>query len=95
MKILVDADACPKTVLMMCQRIAERAHIPVWTVANFNHHIVSDHHVCVGSDPQEADMKVINLTEPTPYFLSYYVINYAFLPSLRPRCLACYKISYL
>lgn len=63
MKILVDADACPKTVLTICQQIAKRALIPVWTVASFNHHIVSDHHVVVGSDPQEADMKVINLTE--------------------------------
>jgi uncharacterized protein YaiI (UPF0178 family) len=64
MKILVDADACPKTVLTICQQIAKRAGVPICTVASFNHHIVSDHHVVVGSDPQEADMKIINLTEP-------------------------------
>jgi uncharacterized protein YaiI (UPF0178 family) len=32
-------------------------------VASFNHSIDSDHHVVVGNDPQEADIKIINLTE--------------------------------
>jgi uncharacterized protein YaiI (UPF0178 family) len=35
----------------------------VWTVANFNHDIESDHPIVVGDDFQEADMKVMNLTE--------------------------------
>lgn len=64
MKILVDADACPKTALAICQQIAKRAGVSVWTVASFNHHIVSDNHVVVGSNSQEADMKIINLTVP-------------------------------
>ena len=63
MKILVDADACPKTALAICQQIARQAGIPVWTVASFNHHIVSDNHIVVGSNPQETDMKIINLAE--------------------------------
>ena len=63
MKILVDADACPKTALAICQQIARQAGIPVWTVASFNHHIVSDNHIVVGSSRQEADMKIINLTQ--------------------------------
>ena len=63
MKILVDADACPRPVLEICMRLGERHNIPVWTVASFNHRIESDHHIVVGSDPQEADIKIMNLTE--------------------------------
>jgi hypothetical protein len=32
-------------------------------VASFNHNIESDHHFVVGNDSQEADMKIMNLTE--------------------------------
>lgn len=65
MKILIDADACPKAALQMCIRIGQKYNVPVWTVASFNHNIVSDHHVVVGSASQEADIKLINLTEPS------------------------------
>ena len=64
MKILIDADACPKTALQICVRMGHKYTIPVWTVASFNHNIVSDHHVIVGSASQEADIKIINLTDP-------------------------------
>ncbi len=64
MKIVVDADACPKAVLQLCRQIGSNYAVPVWTVASFNHNIVSDHHVIVGSASQEADIKIINLTEP-------------------------------
>src|SRR4030042_2153871 len=63
MKILVDADACPKSVLRMCRHVGQKYEVPVWTVASFDHHIESDHHVIVGTDPQEADLKIINSTE--------------------------------
>lgn len=63
MKILIDADACPKTVLQICIRTGRNYSIPVWTVASFDHNIVSDHHVVVGSESQEADIKLINLTQ--------------------------------
>ncbi|MDR3592969.1 MAG: DUF188 domain-containing protein [Negativicutes bacterium] len=62
MKILVDADACPKTVLQACMQLGQKHAVPVWTVASFNHNIVSDNHVVVGSASQEADLKVVNLT---------------------------------
>ncbi len=61
MKIIVDADACPKAVLQICIRLALDYSIPVWTVASFNHNIVSDHHVVVGNASQEADIRVMNL----------------------------------
>ena len=63
MKILVDADACPKSVLGICMNLGRKYRIPVWTVASFNHSIDSDHHVAVGDDSQEADIKIINMTE--------------------------------
>ncbi len=63
MKIIVDADACPKNALQICTRLGKKHSVPVWTVASFNHNIVSDHHVIVDSDSQAADIKVINLTE--------------------------------
>ncbi len=63
MKILVDADACPKQVLQICVTTGKKYNIPVWTVASFNHNIVSDNHIIVGNASQEADLKLINLTE--------------------------------
>ena len=63
MKVVVDADACPKAVLQVCLAMGDKYNLPVWTVASFNHNIESDNHVTVGSDSQEADIKVINLTE--------------------------------
>lgn len=60
---MVDADACPRSVLQICIRLGQKYNIPVWTVASFNHHIESDHPIEVGGDFQEADMKIMNLTE--------------------------------
>jgi hypothetical protein len=63
MKILIDADACPRSALQICVRLGRKYDIPVWTVASFNHRIESDHPVVVGDGFQEADMKIVNLTE--------------------------------
>jgi len=63
MKIIVDADACPKAVLQICIRVARDYAIQVWTVASFNHNIESDHHVVVGNASQEADIRVMNLAQ--------------------------------
>ncbi len=63
MKIIVDADACPKDVLTICMKLGHQYRIQVWTVASFNHNIQSDHHITVGGDSQEADLKIINLAE--------------------------------
>ena len=64
MKILVDADACPRPVLEICIRLGGKYSIPVWTVASFNHRIESDHPIVVGDGFQEADIKIVNLAEP-------------------------------
>jgi hypothetical protein len=63
MKILVDADACPRSVLKISMGLGRKYDIPVWTVASFNHDIESDHPVVVGDDSQEADLKIMNLAE--------------------------------
>ncbi|MFB0506183.1 MAG: DUF188 domain-containing protein [Thermodesulfobacteriota bacterium] len=63
MKILVDADACPKSVLRICMKLGCKYGIPVWSVASFDHNIESDHHLAVGNAPQEADIKIINMTD--------------------------------
>jgi len=63
-KILVDADACPRPVLEICIRLGRKYSTPVWTVASFNHRIESDHPIVVGDGFQEADIKIVNLTDP-------------------------------
>jgi uncharacterized protein YaiI (UPF0178 family) len=63
MKILVDADACPRSVLHVCMKVGRKYGIPVWSVASFHHDIESDHHVMVGNASQEADIKIINMTD--------------------------------
>jgi len=62
MKIIIDADACPRSVLQICLRLGRDHSLPAWTVASFNHNINSDYHIIVGNASQEADLKVINLT---------------------------------
>lgn len=62
MKVIVDADACPRPVLEICRRLARAAGVPVWTVASFHHEIRSDRHITVGDAPEETDLAVVNAT---------------------------------
>lgn len=62
MKIIVDADACPQSVLQICFKLGLQYQIEVWTVASFDHHILSEHHITVGDNSQEADIKILNIT---------------------------------
>ena len=62
MKIIVDADACPRGALAAAASLAERYGARLVTVAGFDHVIDSPEHVTVGDGPQEADIKIINLT---------------------------------
>ena len=64
MRILVDADGCPRTVLTTTLRLGARFKVPVWTVANFNHDIQSDHHIAVEDDPQAVDLKIVSEAQP-------------------------------
>lgn len=63
MKIIVDADACPKSALQICFQLGQQHNIEVWTVASFDHNILSEHHITVGDNSQEADLKILNVTK--------------------------------
>lgn len=63
MKIIIDADACPKSALQICFRLGLQYQIEVWTVASFDHNILSEHHITVGDNSQEADLKILNVTK--------------------------------
>lgn len=63
MKIIVDADACPRPVLQICRKMAAEYSLQVWTVASFNHNIESDFHVVVGNASQETDIRLMNLAQ--------------------------------
>ncbi len=63
MLIIIDADACPKSVLKICQAVAKEYHLNVFTVSTFNHNIENYHHVCVDTNSQEADLKIFNMTQ--------------------------------
>ncbi|MDD4170070.1 MAG: DUF188 domain-containing protein [Desulfotomaculaceae bacterium] len=60
MKIIIDADAAPKSVLEICRQVSRQFAVPVVTVASFNHRIESEHHIMVGDASQEADIQVAN-----------------------------------
>jgi len=62
-KIIVDADACPKTVLAICFELAARYGAGIVTVASFVHLIDSADHVVVGDGSQETDIRIMNLVE--------------------------------
>ena len=64
MKIIVDADACPKNVLLICCQQGQTAGIPVYTVASCAHEIENEFHICVDNEPQAADLKIVNLARP-------------------------------
>ncbi|MDF9410070.1 MAG: hypothetical protein A4E52_00036 [Pelotomaculum sp. PtaB.Bin013] len=61
MRIIIDADATPKSVLEICRQAAAQLSLPMITVANFNHKIDSENHIVVGNAPQEADMEIMKL----------------------------------
>ncbi|MBU2703590.1 uncharacterized protein YaiI (UPF0178 family) [Sporomusaceae bacterium BoRhaA] len=63
MKLIIDADACPREVLAYCVALCETEGIDLITIASFNHHVQSPHHIVVGNASQEADIKIVNLTE--------------------------------
>ena len=62
MRVIIDADACPKEVLVGCITLAESYGLEIFTVANFNHVVKSPNHIVVGDNSQEADIKIANLT---------------------------------
>lgn len=62
MKVLVDADACPRKVLDIIKELQEEYNFRLVTIASFNHNITGTEHIVVGDEYQAADMAVVNLT---------------------------------
>ena len=88
MKVIVDADACPKAVLQTCLDLGRKHNIQVWTVASFHHNIKSDHHIMVGSDSQEADIKITNLADKGDIVVTQDWGLAAMLVGKQARCLS-------
>jgi uncharacterized protein YaiI (UPF0178 family) len=88
MKIIIDADACPRSVLQICLRLGREYDLPVWTVASFNHKIESDYHIVVGNSSQEADLKVVNLTSAGDIAITQDWGLAAMLLGKKARCLS-------
>lgn len=61
MRIIVDADACPRQVLNTCVRLGSEYRVPIITVASFNHCLQGGNHIVVGNSPEEVDYKIANL----------------------------------
>jgi uncharacterized protein YaiI (UPF0178 family) len=63
MRVIVDADACPRACLQIVQKLALVHGYEVITVASFNHRIENTRHIVVGDEPQAADIAVANQTQ--------------------------------
>ncbi|MDX9871311.1 MAG: YaiI/YqxD family protein [Clostridia bacterium] len=67
-RLIVDADACPKTVKNIVAELAHQYGAEVILLASFNHHLETAHlpgrvqTVTVSAEPQAVDLKMINLT---------------------------------
>lgn len=60
--IIIDADACPRDALETAKKLGLRYGLACFTVASVNHMIDGPNHITVGADPQETDMKIVNIT---------------------------------
>ncbi|MTI96427.1 MAG: DUF188 domain-containing protein [Firmicutes bacterium] len=87
MKIVIDADACPRAVLQTCFSLGKKYALPVWTVASFEHCIDSENHLIVGNDPQASDIKLMNITEAGDIAVTQDWGLAAMLLGKRVRCL--------
>lgn len=64
MRIIIDADACPKQVLKICQEAGAKNNFDVYTISSLDHNIENSKHFSVDTNSQEADLKIFNLTSP-------------------------------
>jgi uncharacterized protein YaiI (UPF0178 family) len=59
-RVIIDADACPRTCLQIVDKLARVYHFEVITVASFNHRFGHTHHQVTGDEPQATDIAIIN-----------------------------------
>lgn len=94
MKIIIDADACPKKVLEVCKLLGQKYKVEVYTVASFNHHIENKYHITVGNNSQEADLKIINMTKTNDIVITQDWGLAAMVLSKQADCLSPLGIQY-
>lgn len=61
-RVIVDADACPKACLQIIRNLASDYDLEVITVASFNHFFDHANHQVAGNEAQAADIAIINQT---------------------------------
>ncbi len=59
-RVIIDADACPKTCLQIIRKIAVIYDFEVITVASFNHYFEHANHQVTGNEAQATDIAIIN-----------------------------------
>jgi uncharacterized protein YaiI (UPF0178 family) len=62
MKVLIDADACPRGVMESVRRLQIAYGYELVTISSFNHVHDGVNHITVGDGDQAADMALINRT---------------------------------
>ncbi|WP_232699678.1 YaiI/YqxD family protein [Brevibacillus daliensis] len=62
-RVLIDADACPKRVLQLTEKICGEFHLPFITFASYNHQFHHDNHVVVDVGSQAVDLRLANETK--------------------------------
>jgi hypothetical protein len=63
MKVLIDADACPRGVMGIIKRLQPEHGYQILTVSSFNHFYADENHLIVGDEDQAADIALLNRAE--------------------------------
>lgn len=61
-RVLIDADACPRQALIIAQSLCAEWGWQCLTFASYNHQIGGENHVTVDAGPQAVDMRLANET---------------------------------
>ncbi len=61
-KVIVDADACPRSCLRILKSLQGSWGYHLLTISSVDHQIESDHHIMVGKGKDNTDLAVINNT---------------------------------
>ncbi|MCL4515902.1 MAG: DUF188 domain-containing protein [Firmicutes bacterium] len=63
-RVLVDADACPRQAMAVLRRLEPEYGFELMTISSFNHHSDEPGHIVVGDDPQATDIALMNRVRP-------------------------------
>ncbi len=88
MRIIIDADGCPREVLTMSQRLAGCFGLGLWTVASHHHELNGTCHIMVGDAPEETDIKIVNMAQPGDIVITHDLGLAAMVLPKKVRCLS-------